>query len=55
MADLSYALGVFFCWMIISETRYRHQVESDTTSFRNILLGLFFISVGMMLNIDVFL
>ena len=55
MAGLSYALGAFLAGMIISETRYRHQVESDITSFRNILLGLFFISVGMMLNIDVFI
>ncbi len=55
MAGLSYALGAFLAGMIISETRYRHQVESDITSFRNILLGLFFISVGMMLNINVFI
>lgn len=53
LAGLSYALGAFLAGMIISETRYRHQVESDITSFRNILLGLFFISVGMMLNIDI--
>jgi CPA2 family monovalent cation:H+ antiporter-2 len=55
MAGLSYALGAFLAGMIISETRYRHQVESDITSFRNILLGLFFISVGMMLNISIFI
>ena len=54
LAGLSYALGAFLAGMIISETRYRHQVESDITSFRNILLGLFFISVGMMLNISIF-
>ena len=53
LAGLSYALGAFLAGMLISETRYRHQVESDITSFRNILLGLFFISVGMMLNLDV--
>ena len=53
LAGLSYALGAFLAGMIISETRYRHQVESDITSFRNILLGLFFISVGMMLNIGI--
>ena len=55
MAGLSYALGAFLAGMIISETRYRHQVESDITSFRNILLGLFFISVGMMLNLEIFI
>ena len=53
LAGLSYALGAFLAGMLISETRYRHQVESDITSFRNILLGLFFISVGMMLNLDI--
>lgn len=51
---LSYALGAFIAGMLISETRYRYQVESDIASFRDILLGLFFISVGMMLNIPVF-
>ncbi len=50
LAGLSYALGAFLAGMLISETRYRHQVESDITSFRNILLGLFFISVGMMID-----
>lgn len=54
LAGLSYALGAFLAGMLISETRYRYQVESDISSFRDILLGLFFISVGMMLNLDVF-
>ena len=40
-------LRSFFGWDVISETRYRHQVESDITSFRNILLGLFFIVFGV--------
>jgi CPA2 family monovalent cation:H+ antiporter-2 len=54
-AGLSYALGAFLAGMLISETRYRYQVESDISSFRDILLGLFFISVGMMLNISIFI
>ncbi len=50
-AGLSYALGAFIAGMLISETRYRYQVESDIAPFRDILLGLFFISVGMLLNV----
>jgi monovalent cation:H+ antiporter-2, CPA2 family len=52
MAGLSYALGAFIAGMLISETRYRYQVESDIAPFRDILLGLFFISVGMLLNFN---
>jgi len=51
LAGLSYALGAFIAGMLISETRYRYQVESDIASFRDILLGLFFISVGMLLDV----
>lgn len=50
-AGLSLALGAFIGGMLISETIYRHQVEADIRPFRDILLGLFFISVGMMLNV----
>ena len=42
IAGLSYALGAFIAGMLISETRYRYQVESDIASFRDILLGLIF-------------
>jgi monovalent cation:H+ antiporter-2, CPA2 family len=52
IAGLSYALGAFMAGMLISETRYRYQVESDIASFRDILLGLFFISVGMLLDLN---
>ncbi len=51
IAGLSFALGAFIAGMLISETRYRYQVESDIAPFRDILLGLFFISVGMLLNV----
>jgi monovalent cation:H+ antiporter-2, CPA2 family len=49
-AGLSYALGAFIAGMLISETRFRYQVESDIAAFRDILLGLFFITVGMLLD-----
>ncbi len=55
MAGLSYALGAFVAGMLISETRFRYQVESDIAAFRDILLGLFFITVGMLLDIHVLL
>lgn len=50
---LSFALGAFVAGMLISETKYRYQVESDIAPFRDILLGLFFISVGMLLDVSV--
>jgi len=50
-AGLSYVLGAFIAGMLISETRYRYQVESDIAPFRDILLGLFFVTVGMLLNL----
>ena len=48
---LSLALGAFIGGMLISETPYRHQVEGDIKPFRDVLLGLFFVTVGMMLDI----
>lgn len=48
---LSLALGAFVGGMLISETMYRHQVEADIRPFRDVLLGLFFVTVGMMLDI----
>lgn len=49
-AGLSLALGAFLSGMLISETEYRYQVEDDIRPFRDLLLGLFFVSVGMRLN-----
>jgi monovalent cation:H+ antiporter-2, CPA2 family len=49
-AGLSLALGAFIAGMLISETEYRHAVEEDIKPFRDILLGLFFVTVGMMLD-----
>jgi CPA2 family monovalent cation:H+ antiporter-2 len=50
-AGLSMALGAFVAGMLISETPYKHQVEEDIKPFRDVLLGLFFITVGMLLNV----
>ena len=50
LAGLSMALGAFLAGMMLAETEYRHQVESVIRPFRDILLGLFFISVGMLLD-----
>jgi CPA2 family monovalent cation:H+ antiporter-2 len=50
-AGLSLAAGAFIGGMLISETAYRHQVEADIRPFRDILLGFFFITVGMMLDL----
>ncbi len=52
-AGLSLALGAFLAGMLISETEYRYQVESDVKPYRDVLMGLFFISVGMLLDLKV--
>ncbi|MEO7496892.1 MAG: monovalent cation:proton antiporter-2 (CPA2) family protein [Massilia sp.] len=52
-AGLSMALGAFVAGMLISETQYKHQVEEDIKPFRDVLLGLFFITIGMKLNVHV--
>ncbi len=49
-AGLSLALGAFLAGVLIAETEYRHQVEEDIKAFRDVLLGLFFITTGMLLN-----
>lgn len=54
-AGLSLALGAFIAGMLISETEYKHQVEEDIKSFRDVLLGLFFITIGMLLNVHLVL
>jgi K+:H+ antiporter len=50
-AGLSLALGAFLAGMMLAETEYRHQIEAVIRPFRDILLGLFFISVGMLLDV----
>jgi CPA2 family monovalent cation:H+ antiporter-2 len=51
MVGLSLALGAFLAGMLISETEYRYQVEEDIKPFRDVLLGLFFVTVGMLLDV----
>ncbi|MCK5293488.1 MAG: cation:proton antiporter [Arcobacteraceae bacterium] len=48
----SYSLGAFIAGMLIAETKYKYQIEADLVPFRDILLGLFFITVGIQVNID---
>ncbi|HEY0664746.1 MAG TPA: monovalent cation:proton antiporter-2 (CPA2) family protein [Gallionella sp.] len=50
LVGLSLALGAFVAGMLISETEYRYQVEEDIKPFRDVLLGLFFVTIGMMLD-----
>lgn len=50
---LSMALGAFLAGMMLSESQYKHQLEADIRPFRDILMGLFFISVGMQLDVTV--
>ena len=51
LAGLSFALGAFLAGMMLAETEYRYQIDSAIRPFRDLLLGLFFISVGMLLNL----
>jgi len=53
LAGLSLALGAFIAGMLIAETEYKHQVETDIRPFHDVLLGLFFITVGMQLDLAV--
>lgn len=53
LAGLSLALGAFVAGALISETEYRYQVEDDIKPFRDVLLGLFFVTIGMLLDIRV--
>ena len=50
LAGLSLALGAFIAGILISETEFKHQVEADIRPFHDVLLGLFFITVGMLLD-----
>jgi len=53
LAGLSLALGAFLAGMLIAETEYRYQVEEDIKPFRDVLLGLFFVTVGMALDLGI--
>lgn len=53
-AGLSLALGAFLAGLLLSESEYRHQVKVDVEPFKGLLLGLFFISIGMELDVAAF-
>lgn len=53
LAGLSLVLGAFLAGMLMSETEYRFQVEEDIRPYRDVLLGLFFVTVGMLLDLRV--
>ncbi len=50
-AGISMALGAFLAGLLLSETEYRHQVEADIRPFKGLLLGLFFMSIGMVIDL----
>ena len=52
-AGLSMALGAFLAGALLAESSYKHQIETDIEPFRGLLLGLFFISIGMRLDFNV--
>ena len=53
LAGLSQALGAFVAGMLISETEYRLQVEEDIKPFRDVLMGLFFVTIGVKLDLNI--
>ena len=52
---LSAALGAFIAGVMLADSPYRHEIEADIDPFRSVLLGLFFIAIGMLLDIDTIL
>ena len=53
LGGLSTAMGAFLAGVLLSESSYRHELEADVEPFRGILLGLFFLAVGMSLDLTV--
>lgn len=52
LIGLSKELGAFLAGMMLGESRFRHQLEADVRPFRDLLLGLFFITIGMLIDLD---
>ncbi|MEN1727359.1 MAG: monovalent cation:proton antiporter-2 (CPA2) family protein [Pseudomonadota bacterium] len=52
MADLSYAMGAFVAGVMLAESSYRHEVEADIEPFRALFMGLFFVAVGLALDLN---
>jgi CPA2 family monovalent cation:H+ antiporter-2 len=55
IAGLSMGMGAFLAGMMLANSHFRHQLETDIEPFKGLTLGLFFIAIGMMLNIDLLL
>jgi CPA2 family monovalent cation:H+ antiporter-2 len=55
LAGLSMALGAFLAGMTLGESHYRHQLEAEIRPFRDVLLGIFFVTIGMMLDLRLLL
>lgn len=53
VAGLSMAMGAFIAGVMLSSSSYRHQIESDVEPFRGLLMGLFFLAVGMSLDLSI--
>lgn len=53
LGGLSMAMGAFIAGVLLSESTFRHQIEADIEPFRGLLLGLFFLAVGMSLDLAV--
>jgi CPA2 family monovalent cation:H+ antiporter-2 len=51
-AGLSWVLGAFFAGILVAETEFRHQVEADVKPYKGLLMGLFFMTVGMKMDLD---
>ncbi len=51
-AGLSMGLGAFAAGMLVADSQYRHQLETDVMPFKGLLLGLFFIAIGMLVNVE---
>lgn len=52
-AGMSYAMGAFIAGVMLAESDYRHEIEADVEPFRGLFMGLFFIAVGLALDLDV--
>ncbi|MEM9394686.1 MAG: monovalent cation:proton antiporter-2 (CPA2) family protein [Pseudomonadota bacterium] len=52
LAGLSYAMGAFIAGVMLADSAFRHEVEADIEPFRGLFLGLFFIAVGLLLDLD---
>lgn len=55
LLGLSLALGAFLAGMMLSETEYRHQIETEIRAFRDVLMGVFFVSIGLQLDVSALL